>query len=461
MKKILIVALMLVSMLFVGCDNNKGPFTREYINGESVLMSDGKPAKGIVGEDMYTDTAQVTIFQAEYDDGFINGDIIVFNNKNKEMFKGICKKIDSSAYDIDWTLNDGGTIKGTIAVTSEELEDLFREPGVNGYKEGINLNNWFDKVGIDATINSSNYKATKKNGNLDGKVLINNSEYTYEKGIHTDYTIRDKEGNLVSVKKTTGDTVETWEYDRYGQNHLEEYKEYQGDKQICTYGGSLRFSRIITPKDKATKYPNGTRIYIDSSEYEVIYVNVYEKEDGNTAGRQIDMKEYPKTEYGYTLSYDDTMEFYYEFIGSDLAKGKFGITSSNNNQNTNDGEEKIVKFDEIAEKEYYQEGVTLSSFLDKNVYTAEVKNVMITPDSQNLILMEAENGEYFYLVNAKGYGSDLVKDWKNYVKNGEGMETLIPLVHLSGDIYRGMIFKNNQEAYDYADMEGFQIYRKK
>ena len=41
------------------------------------------------------------------------------------------------------------------------------------------------------------------------------------------------------------------------------------------------------------------------------------------------------------------------------------------------------------------------------------------------------------------------------------METIIPFAHLSGDIYRGMIFKNNQEAYDYADMEGFQIYRKK
>lgn len=447
MKKILIVALMLVSMLFVGCDNNKGPFTREYINGESVLMSDGKPAKGIVGEDMYTDTAQVTIFQAEYDDGFINGDIVVFNNKNKEMFKGTCKKIDSNTYDIDWTLNDGGTIKGTIATTSEELENLFREPGVNGYQDGVNLNNWFAKVALDATINANNYKATKKNGNFDGKVLVNNSEFTYENGVEKDYTVRDAEGNLVSVKKTTGDTVETWEYDRYGQNELQEYKEYQGDKQICTYGGSLRFSRIITPKDKATKYPNGTRIYINSSDYNVIEVRVYEKADGNTVERQIDMKEYPNETHEYTLSYDDTMEFYYEFIGSDLAKGNFGIASSNNNQNVNNTET------------YHQDGAALSSFSDKDVYTAEVKNMMITPDNQNLILMEAENGEYFYLVHAKGYGSDLVKDWKNYVKNGEGMETLIPLVHLTGDIYKGMIFKDNQDAYNYADKEGFQIYR--
>lgn len=446
MKKILIVALMLVSMLFVGCDNNKGPFTREYINGESVLMSDGKPAKGIVGEDIYTDTAQVTIFQAEYDDGFINGDIIVFNNKNKEMFKGTCKKIDSSTYDIDWTLNDGGTIKGTIAITSEELENIFREPGVNGYQDGVNLNSWFAKVAIDATINSNNYKATKKNGKFDGQVLANNSEYTYENGVEKDYTVRDAEGNLVSVKKTTGDTVETWEYDRYGQNELQEYKEYQGDKQICTYGGSLRFSRIITPKDKATKYPNGTRIYIDSSDYSVIEVRVYEKADGNAVERQIDMKEYPNETHEYTLSYDDTMEFYYEFIGSDLAKGKFGIVSSNNNQNSN-GET------------YHQNGADLSSFSAKDVYTAEVKNMMITPDNQNLILMEAENGEYFYLTHAKGYGSDLIQDWKNYVKNGDGMETLIPLVHLTGDIYKGMIFKDNQDAYNYADKEGFQIYR--
>mgnify|MGYP000910116915 CR=1 FL=1 len=448
MKKILIVALMLISMLFVGCDNNKGPFTREYINGESVLMSDGKPAKGIVGEDMYTDTAQVTIFRAEYDDGFINGDIVVFNNKNKEMFKGTCKKIDSNTYDIDWTLNDGATIKGTVAITSEELENLFREPGVNGYQDGVNLNNWFDKVAIDATINSNNYKATKKNGKFDGKVLINNSEITYENGVKKDYTIRDKEGNLVSAKKTTGDTVETWEYSNlYDQNTLEEYKEYQGDEEICKYTGSSSFYRIITPKDKATKYPNGTRIDIDFIAIYKMTIDVSEKKDTDIIYHVVERKEYPKEKYGNGLSYDDMMEVYYEFIGSDLAKGKFGITSSNNNQNTNSTET------------YHQDGATLSSFADKEVYTAEVKNMMITPDNKNLILMEAENGEYFYLVHAKGYGSDLVQDWKNYVKNGEGMETLIPLVHLTGDIYKGMIFKDNQDAYNYADKEGFQIYR--
>jgi len=448
MKKILIVALMLVSMLFVGCDNNKGPFTREYINGESVLMSDGKPAKGIVGEDMYTDTAQVTIFQAEYDDGFINGDIVVFNNKNKEMFKGTCKKIDSNTYDIDWTLNDGGTIKGTIATTSEELENLFREPGVNGYQDGVNLNNWFDKVAIDATINSNNYKATKKNGHFDGKVLINNSEYIYENGVEKDYTIRDKEGNLVSVKKTTGDNVETWEYSNVYDHQLQEYKEYQGDEEICKYTGSSRFYRIITPKDKATKYPNGTRIDIDFIAIYKMTIDVSEKKDTDIMYHVVETKEYPKEKYGNGLSYDDMMEVYYEFIGSDLAKGKFGITSSsNNNQNINNTET------------YHQDGVTLSSFADKDVYTAEVKNMMITPDNQNLILMEAENGKYFYLVHAKGYGSDLAQDWKNYVKNGEGMETLIPLVHLTGDIYKGMIFKDNQDAYNYADREGFKIYK--
>ena len=461
MKKILIVALMLVSIIFAGCDNNKGPFTREYINGESVLMSDGKPAKGIVGEDMYTDIVQVTIFQAEYDDGFIDGDVIIFNNKNKEMFKGTCKKIDSSTYAIDWTLNDGATIKGTIAVTSEELENLFREPGVNGYQEGISLNNWFGKVAIDATINSNNYKATKKNGNFDGKVLNNNSEIIYENGVEKDYTIRDNEGNLVSIKKTTGDNVETWEYDRYGQSKLQEYREHHGKEEICKYTSNSRFYRIITPKDKATKYPNGTRIDIDFIANHSMSIDVFKKNDTDAMYTFVETKEYPKEKYGDGLSYDDMMEVYYEFIGSDLAKGKFGIASSNNNQSINDGEEKIVKFDEIAEKEYYQEGVTLSSFLDKDVYTAEAKNMMISPDNQNLILMEAENGEYFYLVNAKGYGSDLVKDWKNYINNRDSMETIIPFAHLSGDIYRGMIFKNNQEAYDYADMEGFQIYRKK
>ena len=447
MKKILILALMLVSMLFVGCDNNKGPFTREYINGESVLMSDGKPAKGIVGEDMYTDTAQVTIFQAEYDDGFINGDIVVFNNKNKEMFKGTCKKIDSNTYDIDWTLNDGGTIKGTIATTSEELENLFREPGVNGYQDGVNLNNWFDKVAIDATINSNNYKATKKNAHFDGKVLINNSEYIYENGVEKDYTIRDKEGNLVSVKKTTGDTVETWEYSNVGQNILEEYREYQGDEEICKYDGGVRFHRIITPKDKATKYSNGTRIDIDLSVYKVMTIDISEKKVTDIIYHVINTKEYPRE--NNTLSYDDMLEIYYEFIGSDLAKGNFGIASSNNNQNVNNTET------------YHQDGADLSSFSVKDVYTAEVKNMMTTPDNQNLILMEAENGEYFYLAHAKGYGSDLVKDWKNYINNGDGMETLIPFVHLSGEIYRGMIFKDNQDAYNYADNEGFQIYRKK
>ena len=48
MKKTITVLLIILSMLFVGCDNNSGPFTKEYRNGDLILLSAGKPAKGDV-----------------------------------------------------------------------------------------------------------------------------------------------------------------------------------------------------------------------------------------------------------------------------------------------------------------------------------------------------------------------------------------------------------------------------
>lgn len=34
--------------LFIGCDNNRGPFEYKYKDGDLILFSNNKPAKGLV-----------------------------------------------------------------------------------------------------------------------------------------------------------------------------------------------------------------------------------------------------------------------------------------------------------------------------------------------------------------------------------------------------------------------------
>ena len=444
MKKILIVALMLVSMLFVGCDNNKGPFDYTYRNGSEILLSDGKPAKGDVSMELFG----TIIWTIHFDDGLVDGDVISYNDRNVEMFSGNFKRLDDNRYDVDIKFPDGGIIKGTVNTTSEEIIEISSEASTNGW-DNMFLDDWFKNKSIDATIDNPRLKATKKNG------VIVEQEYTLFNLIHHEYfdengkkdgtwTVENKDhevtsesrykhGETVGLQKYFRSDLGLWIYTVYDENGNMLWDTMSNDSNYNLFVNDRVRKKTLT-FNKAIQEPEAA--LASCKEF------VLRKDRDLTLQ---DVKEIMDT-VGLEKLYPDF---------------KFDLSLYDNNQDINDEEEKIVKFDEIAEKEYYQEGVTLSSFLDKDVYTAEVKNMMISPDNQNLILMEAENGEYFYLVNAKGYGSDLVKDWKNYVKNGEGMETLIPLVHLTGDIYRGMIFKNNQEAYDYADMEGFQIYRKK
>ena len=118
------------------------------------------------------------------------------------------------------------------------------------------------------------------------------------------------------------------------------------------------------------------------------------------------------------------------------------------------------KIDEIAKKNYYQNGVTIGSFLDKDIYTVEVQAMLYNSSGVRLVLVEAENGEYMLLENAYGYGNNVASDWKEYVDKGIGMETVIPIVHLTGNIYKNLVFPNKQEALNYANIEGLKLYKK-
>ncbi|WP_336021079.1 toxin-antitoxin system YwqK family antitoxin [Fusobacterium polymorphum] len=118
------------------------------------------------------------------------------------------------------------------------------------------------------------------------------------------------------------------------------------------------------------------------------------------------------------------------------------------------------KIDEIAKKDYYQNGVTIGSFLDKDIYTVEVQAMLYNSSGVRLVLVEAENGEYMLLENAYGYGNNIASDWKEYVDKGIGMETVIPIVHLTGNIYKNLVFPNKQEALNYANIEGLKLYKK-
>jgi lipoprotein len=431
MKKILIVALMLVSMLFVGCDNNKGPFDYTYRNGSEILLSDGKPAKGDVSMELFN----TIIWTIHFDDGLVDGDVISYNDRNVEMFSGKFKRLDDNQYDVDIKFPDGGVIKGTVNTTSEEIIELASEASTNSW-DNIFLDDWFKNKAIDATIDNPRLKATKKNGIIVEQEIISGNiishEYFDENGERDGtWTVENKNhevtseshykhGELVGLQKYFRGDLGLWIYTMYDENNNMLWDTMSNDSNYELYvndrvrGKTLTFIKAIQEPIAALA---SCKEFVLRKDRDLTLQDA--KEIMDAVGLE---KLYPDFKFDLSL-YD------------------------NNNQNTNNAEN------------YHQNGADLSSFADKDVYTAEVKNMMVTPDNQNLILMEAENGEYFYLVHAKGYGSDLVQDWKNYVKNGEGMETLIPLVHLTGEIYRGIIFKDNQDAYNYADKEGFKIYR--
>ena len=82
MKKLLGVLLVLTALIFTGCDNNEGPFQVKNENGEKVLYSGEKPAKGWVQNEVYNSSGESTkVYEIYFDKGVPAGDFKLYDLK--------------------------------------------------------------------------------------------------------------------------------------------------------------------------------------------------------------------------------------------------------------------------------------------------------------------------------------------------------------------------------------------
>ena len=316
MKKILMSLLIIILIAFTGCDNNEGPFTMEYRNGELVVLSANKPAKGNVQYYYNINGVSVTAYEAHYNDGFIDGVCKVYNNKNKIVFEGEFNKKDTNTYDVDIKLFNG-TIKGTIRTTSEELIYLFEEPVSKGLGDNINLDRWFDQRAIDATVNTSEYKATKKNGIFDGTRDHVTWSEVYKDGKKIESSQVKNDGTIEKTYYISDRINEIYLYD--SNNNFLSYKYI--DNQYAPRGYEVRESyrnnyyfKYVTNEDK------GSIAY--ENLYDPIYVEILL--DGEVPGIRVcyegghvlERWALPK---GLSLDTEHLKSIYYEVIRSNLA----------------------------------------------------------------------------------------------------------------------------------------------
>lgn len=116
MKKILGAVLVLIVLLFTGCDNNKGPFTKKMENGRLVLYSGNKPAKGAVSLTIVNNAGyEVVVSEINYNEGVPTGDFKLYKANGKLMAEANGKwedkfyvgKIKEVYSDSEYIIGDG------------------------------------------------------------------------------------------------------------------------------------------------------------------------------------------------------------------------------------------------------------------------------------------------------------------------------------------------------------------
>lgn len=145
MKKLLGVLLVLTALIFTGCDNNKGPFTKKMENGEVVLYSGNKPAKGGVSLTIINKAGlEVIVSEIDYDKGIPTGNFKLYKANGKlmveangkwenEVYAGEIKEYyDDSNYitgkgkfnlPVDFIINYTGQRVGTLSKFTFENEN--------------------------------------------------------------------------------------------------------------------------------------------------------------------------------------------------------------------------------------------------------------------------------------------------------------------------------------------------
>lgn len=320
MSVFMLIAVM--SFLFSSCgSNNEGPFNYEYRNGESILTSAGKPASGVIRHHDYFNGAEVVVYEAEFDDGFIDGKCKIYNIKNILVYEGNFKKKNNDMYDINLRTNNGSILKGTVQITSEELLYMFTLPFEYGKTD---LKVLFDNRVIDGEYKDNVYTATKKNGVFVGKREINSENHILKEVYSENGELLEfyEEDNGLVFKKGTPSNYEQWQY--IGSK-IYNYWLFKDGEEYCHWNDThQRLCRRVTPED------NPTKIKADKNTVVIVYLrnDKYYIEIGtsneyiNILKNSTSFDALSSTIPNYEISLDTAMEIYYQVIGSDKAKNK-------------------------------------------------------------------------------------------------------------------------------------------
>ena len=246
MKKILnLLVIVIFSFLMISCgDNNEGPFETRKENGNLVLYSDNKPAKGQV-EWTYTDfNSDITykISEIEYNKGLPTGKFKYYNRNGELIFDAdLARKDKLFKGTIKYGTEQDTILKGEFNINSDWI--VTRESNI----ESLNIGNFAKDTLYDGNINGPNYKFSYKNGKEDGiyQIYSNEGQLLYQcnyiDGIKDGREeLYDGQGNLKRLKtykngELNGEAIEDWQNDIAGTDIVSTYFNVMVDVVGRTY----------------------------------------------------------------------------------------------------------------------------------------------------------------------------------------------------------------------------------
>lgn len=227
MKKTLMTLgmMILVVLLFVGCgDNNKGPFGYEYENGQLIVTSANKPAKGMV-KYTTTDASNITrtVYEMDLDKGVPTGKITVYDENGTPFIEVDAKKADIGGYPFSYTgtmIIDGGDIKveGDFKIEStEEFFNIFETFGQNLKNKNAVYTYFMTRFIINGTvgngINRIEYKDGYKASVFREDNYVKYEEHYNSNGNKDGHWVQTYKGGLDKPLLKAGDIIEEHYYD--------------------------------------------------------------------------------------------------------------------------------------------------------------------------------------------------------------------------------------------------------
>ncbi len=114
MKKLLLFLVLILNLLFTGCDNNEGPFEYRHINGKRILLSDEEPAEGWVQTTKYGNHSSVVVSEIKYKGGLPSGEFRLFSLLGELTIDAEGKWLDEKTFDGTLHFGDKRIIQGII-----------------------------------------------------------------------------------------------------------------------------------------------------------------------------------------------------------------------------------------------------------------------------------------------------------------------------------------------------------